>query len=137
MVKKITLFLALFVGAITFSQEQDGNRAGTIFYGAIEKTDDNFSIYVDLFEPQMTKYIEAELYDDNDVKLSSVLVKVFKEEKNYYTYNEEKDVKTKVIPQDINLLLDKPTADIDYPKIRIKLLNENFGVIDFSQKIFY
>ena len=135
--KKITLFVLLLTTFISFSQSQEGNRAGTIFYATIDKTETYYSIYVDLFEPERTKYIEAELYDDNEVKLSSTLVELIKEEKQYYIYNEEKDTKVKVIPQDINILLDKTNNEVDYPKVKVKLLNKDYGVIDFSQKIFY
>ena len=137
--KKITLvFFALFSCAI-FSQEQVGNRAGTIFYSSVDKSDTSYSIYVDLFEPEGTKYIEAELYDDNDIKLSSTIVELIKEDNHFYIANEENGTKDKVTPEDINLKLarNSNSNNHSYPKVKVILLNENYAVVDFSQKIFY
>lgn len=136
MIKKITFFVALFISISTFCQETEGDRAGTIFYSTIDTNESNYSLYIDLFEPELTTYIEAELYDDNQVKLSSILVKLIKENKIYYVHNKETDTKVKVVPQDINLTLEK-TTQVNYPTIKIKLLDKNFDMIDFSKKIFY
>ncbi len=135
--KNISLVFFLLLTYVCFSQEHVGDRAGTVFYSSVDKSDTSYSIYVDLFEPNKTKYIEAEIFDENDVKLSSTLVELIKEDKDFYIANEEKGTKDKVVPEDINLELFTNRDDHDYPKVRVKLLNENYAVIDFSQKIFY
>ena len=137
MIKNITFLVTLFISISTFCQETEGDRAGTIFYSTIDTNESSYSLYVDLFEPELTTYIEAELYDDNQVKLSSVLVKLIKENKIYYVLNEETNTKVKVVPQDINLTLEKTATKVNYPTIKIKLLDKNFAMIDFSRKIFY
>lgn len=137
MIKKITLFFTFILSLSVFSQEQEGDKPGTIFYSSIEQTDSSYNLYIDLFQPERTKYIEAELFDNNNVKLSSILVELIKEEKAYYIVDEEKETKKKVVVQDINLVLNKANSDVDYPKVKIKLLNKDYTPIDFSQKIFY
>ena len=135
--KKITLVFFALLSCAIFSQEQVGNRAGTVFYSSVDKSDTSYSIYVDLFEPEGTKYIEAELYDDNDVKLSSTIVELIKEDNHFYIANEENGTKDKVTPEDINLKLASISNNYSYPKVKVILLNENYAVVDFSQKIFY
>jgi len=135
--KKITFLLFIFSSILLSAQNKEGDRAGTIFYSTVDKTETDFKLYVDLFEPERVTYIEAELYNDAEEKLSSVLVELKKEDKTYYVFNEEDNTKVKTIPQDINLTLKGTNQEVNYPKVKIKLLNANFLTIDFSQKIFY
>lgn len=135
MKKNITLLLFLsFINV--FSQEKEGDRAGTIFYPAIERTDEAYIFNVDLYELGKAKYIEAELYDENEVKLTSKLLKLTLRDKKHYISEGEAAGKEVVI-QDINFKLNNPDKSLSYPKVKIKILNANFEIIDYSIETFY
>ena len=92
--KKITFLLLLFVSVNIFSQENNrGDRAGTIFYPTIDKTEEVYSISVDLFELRNTKYIEVELLDDNEVRQASKLLELIVKNKKYYIIEKEGEEK--------------------------------------------
>ena len=138
--KKITLLLLFLTFSNTFSQDKkEGNRPGTVFYPTIDKNEKNYTISVDLYELGRTKYIEAELYNDNDEKLSSKLLKLVFKDKKYYLSEEGKENKEEKIVTlyDISFKLDNPDNNLSYPKLKIKILDTNYQVLDYSQKIFY
>ncbi|MFD0993210.1 hypothetical protein [Tenacibaculum geojense] len=131
--KKITLLLILSLTSITsiFSQDRDG----TIFYSYVERTEESYNVQVDIYEMHGTEYIEVELFNEDEVKLASNLVTLrFKNNKYYLIKNEEE---TEVNTQDINLSVENPDNSIKYPMIKVKLLDKNYQVVDFSQKVFY
>lgn len=120
-----------------FSQE--GNKMieknGELFYSTVEKTDTVYNITLEIFELKKIKYIELELYNSEEVKLiSNTAILKLKNKKVLMTYNENK---SEVSIYDINLALKNIDNSINYPKIIIKLLDQNYKVIDYSQKTFY
>jgi len=120
-----------------FSQEQNqGNREPVIFYPTIDKTEKNYNISVDLFELGTTKYVEAELYNENDEKITSKFFEL-RSKGNKYFLSENDEVGKEVSIYDINFKLENPDNNLAYPKLKIKMLNSGYQVIDYSQKIFY
>ena len=135
--KQFTILLMLLTFFNVSSQtENEGNRTANIFYPTIEKTEKEYNISVDLFELGKTKYIEAELYDEDDVKLTSRLFNVILKGNKYYL-SEDEGLEKEVFIYDINFNLENPDNDLAYPKLKISLLNSNYQILDFSQKVFY
>ncbi|MDY0780143.1 hypothetical protein [Tenacibaculum sp. IB213877] len=132
MKKTIFLFILIFLTASNiFSQD----RSGTIFYSSVERTEELYNIIIDIYEIHGTKYIEVELFDANEIKLASnIATLIHKDNKYYLKYNEEEK---QVVVQDINLALKNPDNNIEYPMVKVKLLDQNYQVVDFSQKVFY
>ncbi|TYP97962.1 hypothetical protein C7447_103128 [Tenacibaculum adriaticum] len=129
--KKITLLLLVFTALNCFSQ----NREGTIFYSSVDRTEETYNINIDIFELHGTEYIEVELFDEKEVKLSSNMATLrFKDKKFFLTYNNEE---SEVVIQNINLKLKNTNNDLEYPMVKVKLLDENYDVVDFSQRVFY
>lgn len=134
--KKITILLLLLSFITVFSQDEKGDRAGTIFYPTIDKTDKAYKISIDLFDSGQTKYIEAELFDKNEVKLTSKLFKLVSRGKKYYISDED-GVEKEVSTFDINFQLEIPNSTLNYPVLKIKMLNSNYQPIDIYRKTFY
>ena len=138
--KKITLSLTflLFVTFFNLSAQnsQVGNRDAITFYPTIDKLEKNYNISVDLYELGNVKYIEAELYDANEVKLTSKLFELVSKNKKYYI-SQEGDKEKEVFLYDINFDLENKDNTVSYPKVKIKTLNQNYQIMDFSQKVFY
>jgi len=132
----LTIFLFLIV-VNTFSQnKKNGNREATIFYPTINKVEKKYDISVELYELGSTKYIEAELYDENEVKLDYKLYELVFKNKKYYMF-EEGSAEKEVVIYDINFYLESENSGINYPKVKINILDNNYRVLDYSQKIFY
>lgn len=137
--KKRLLFFVflLFTISSTFCQQENKtiDKEGEVFYSTIEKTAQSYNINIDIFELHGTEYIEVELYNSEEVKLVSDLAKLrFKDNKFFITRN---SVESEVTIEDINLTLQNIDNSIDYPKIMVKLLDQNYSVVDYSQKTFY
>lgn len=135
-------FLFFIISFNIFSQEHKGDRAGTIFYPTVDRNEKTYDISVDLFELGKVRYIEAELYNVNEVKLNSKLFKlVFKDEKYFLNLEAAGEVpeglEKEVFIYDINFNLNNPDIELGYMKLKIKLLNSDYKTVDFSQKIFY
>lgn len=135
--KKIITLLLFFVIVNVSSQEKEGDRDGIIFYSTIERTDTFYNINIDLYELGKVRHIEVELYDDNEVKLASKLVKLTFNDKKYYLSENDDEVVSETQIEDINLKLENPDNTLSYPKLKIKMLNNSYDLIDYSQKIFY
>lgn len=138
--KKITLLITflLFVTFFNLSAQtsQEGNRDAITFYPTIDKLEKNYNISVDLYELGNVKYIEAELYDADEVKLTSKLFELVSKNKKYYLA-QEGDEEKEVFLYDINFNLENKDNTVSYPKVKIKTLNQNYQIMDFSQKVFY
>lgn len=136
--KKLSAFvLFLFFSIFIFSQ--DGNKTieknGELFYSSVEKTEDFYNIIIEIFELGNIKYIEVELYNAEEVKLASNITELkLKNKKVFLIYNEKE---SEISIYDINLKLNNVDNSIDYPRIKIKLLDQNYNVVDYSQKTFY
>lgn len=136
--KKLSAFvLFLFFSIFIFSQ--DGNKTieknGELFYSSVEKTEDFYNIIIEIFELGNIKYIEVELYNAEEVKLASNIAELkLKNKKVFLIYNEKE---SEISIYDINLKLNNVDDSIDYPRIKIKLLDQNYNVVDYSQKTFY
>ena len=135
--KKIITLLFFFSILNISSQEKDGDRKGILFYSTIERTDAFYNINIDLYELGKVRHIEVELYDDNEVRLASKLVKLTLKEKKYYLSENDDENPLETQVEDINLKLKNPDSTVSYPKVKIKMLNNNYELIDYSQKIFY
>jgi len=137
MKQKITLLVLMLLLVNAFSQDKkEGNRAGTIFYSTVYKTSTLYKITVDLFELGNAKFIEAELYNDNEEKLVSRLFELIYKEKKYFIIEEDQPEK-EILIYDINFDLENPDDNLSYPKVKIKIFNNEYNLLDFSQKIFY
>lgn len=140
--KNFVVVVLFLISLSAISQENVGDRAGVVFYPTIDRNEKTYDISVDLFELGNTKYIEAELYDDNEVKLTSKLFKLAYKDKKYFL-NREADGETPQGPErevfiyDIAFKLKNPDGSLAYMKLKIKILDEDYRVTDFSQKIFY
>jgi len=134
--KKITTLLLFFTLLNLFSQDKTGDREATIFYPTIDRFETAYKINIDLYELGNVNYIEAELFNDSDIKLISKLLKLTYKDKKYYISHNDGPEKEVTI-YNINLELENPDNNINYPQIKIKLLDSNYNVIDFSRKIFY
>ncbi len=135
--KKIITLLLFFVIVNVSSQEKEGDRDGIIFYSTIERTDTFYNINIDLYELGKVRHIEVELYDDNEVKLASKLVKLTFNDKKYYLSGNDDEVVVETQIEDINLKLENPDTTLSYPKLKIKMLDNSYDLIDYYQKIFY
>ena len=140
--KKITLVL-LFINFLNvFSQEKPGDRAGTLFYPTIDRNEKTYDISVDLYELRNIKYIEAELYNINEVKLKSKLFKLVLRGKTLFL-NEEAEGTRKDGPKietfiyDIKFQLKNPDSKLGYMMLKIKVLDSDYQIVDFSKKVFY
>lgn len=140
--KQITLILLFLTFFNVFSQVKEGDRAGTLFYPTIDRNEKTYDISVDLYELGNTRYIEAELYNDNEEKLTSKLFKLIFRDKKYYISKqaegqEEEGAEREVFIYDIGFHVNNPDGELGYMKLKIKILNEDYQTTDFSQKIFY
>lgn len=137
--KKIYLLLItliLLVSIQSLHAQKDGKENGTIFYNEVEVTENkDFKVTIDIFDTKYVQFIELEMLDEKKAKLLSNMAHLrIRENKFYLTYN---NVETKVIPENIVLVLKNTIGEIPYPAIKVKLLDKNFRVIDYSEKVFY
>ncbi len=130
--KKITLIICLlFISTTIFCQD----REGSLFYSFVEKTDTEYKINIDIYEPGRVEFIKIELVDENKNELTVETAELARRQGKYYLkFNNEEKV---VAHQDINLIIKNEYKDTKYPQINIKLLDNLLRVIDYSQKIFY
>ena len=129
--KKLLLILIAFLSVTAFSQD----RKGTIFYSTVDKTETEYTINIDIFDLHKTTYIEIEIIDQEDIKQNSKLVSLVTKDNKYFLVENEQE--KEVYLEDITITLDNPNNDLEYPTVKVKLLNADYEVIDFSKKIFY
>ncbi len=130
---RTSLFFSLFLVLTLnlFSQ----NREGTVFYSDVEKTETEYKINIDLYEPEKVRHIEIQLVDSNKAELASNAASIMVRDGKYYlSYNDEE---TEMFPESIDLILKNEYNDTEYPQINVKLFDENYRIIDYSQKVFY
>jgi len=130
--RKITLIICLFFALISgFSQ----NRAGSLFYSEVERTETNYNIHIDIFEIGNIEYIEIELVDEQKVELVSEFAQLIQRNDKYFL--SYKDEEKEVYLEDISISIKNEYNSIKYPQINVKLMDKQLRVLDYSQKIFY
>lgn len=135
--KKIILvaFLSCFMSV--FSQlEPEGNRNGTIFYSTVNRAEDMYSIEVELYEYGSTRFVEVELFDENNEKITSRSFEILKRKDKYYLKGDDA-IEKEVFLYNMKFQLPNPDNSLKYPKIKVKMLSQDYQMIDFSQKVFY
>lgn len=131
------LTFLLFITTNIFSQTatETVEKNGEIFYSSVEKTDASYNIEIDLFEPIGVQYIEVELYNDKEVKVNSKSGKITFKKKKFFL--EHDGVKYEISINSFKITLKNVDNSIEYPKVKVKMLDQNYSVVDYSQKTFY
>lgn len=132
---KRTLIIIAFVLVSTFNYGQD--RAGTIFYSDVERTETEYNVSIDIYELHNTEHIEVELFNKEEEKLSSTMATLRSRKNKYFLIYNEEEREIAIDSETIDLKLQNPDNTLEYPFVKVKLLDANYQVVDFSKKIFY